>query len=150
MSRRALAHLALAAGLGAALGRCDKDTARSVVESFKSGPPQPDTLPQMLNAELPFTYPPDLYTKRAQGNVTLHLFVDSTGLVRPESTAVAETSGYRELDSAAIAGSRLLRFRPAKRRAQAVPVAILFPVFFRHPQGRPLPSDTILKKPGGG
>ena len=29
-----------------------------------------------------------------------------------------------------------------------VPVSILFPVYFRHPEAPPLPGDTILKKAG--
>jgi hypothetical protein len=40
-----------------------------------------------------------------------------------------------------------LRFIPSNTRGQAVPVSILFPVYFRHPEAAPLPGDTILKKP---
>jgi protein TonB len=133
--------------LAATLACIDRDTAQAAVRSLQSGPPTPDTLPAMTNPELPFTYPPALYAQRVQGNVTLRIFIDSTGAVRPESTAVAEASGYPALDSAAVTGSRDLRFRPAKFGARPGGVSILFPVFFRHPQGAPLPGDTILRQP---
>lgn len=147
MPRRLPPALALAA-LAAALGACiDRDTAQAAVQSLQSVPPTPDTLPVMTNPELPFAYPPALYAQRVQGNVTLRIFIDSLGAVRAESTAVAEASGYPALDSAAVIGSRELRFRPARFGARPGGVSILFPVFFRHPQGTPLPGDTILKQP---
>lgn len=136
--------IALGGALAVAATCIDRDTARDVVRALQSGPPTPDTLPAMTNPQLPFTYPPELYAQRVQGNVTLRIFIDSTGTVRPESTAVAEPSGYPALDSAAVTGSRELRFRPAKFGDRAGAVSILFPVFFRHPQATPLPGDTIL------
>ena len=147
MFRRTGPVLALLAPLAAAGACIDKGTAQVAVRSLQSGPPTPDTLPVMTNPELPFTYPPALYARRVQGNVTLRIFIDSAGAVRPESTSVAEASGYPALDSAAVTGSRDLRFRPARFGARSGGVSILFPVFFRHPQGTPLPGDTILKQP---
>ncbi len=144
--RRSAPVLAASLALAAASGACiDRDSAQAAVRSLQSGPPTPDTLPAMTNPELPFTYPPALYVQRVQGNVTLRIFIDSTGVVRPESTSVAEASGYPALDSAAVTGSRELRFRPAKFGARPGGVSILFPVFFRHPQATPLPGDTILQ-----
>jgi protein TonB len=104
----------------------------------------------MLNKELPFRYPPSLYSQKVQANVTLRVFIDKEGQLVSESTHVAESSGYPPLDSAAVRGSSDLRFIPAKTRGQAVPVSILFPVYFRHPEAPPLPGDTILKKPVSG
>jgi TonB family protein len=109
---------------------------------------RPDILPVMLNKDLPFRYPPSLYAKKVQANVTLRVFIDKEGLVVNESTRVAESSGIPSLDSAAVKGSSELRFIPAKTRGEAVPVSILFPVYFRHPDALPLPGDTILKKTG--
>ena len=109
---------------------------------------RPDVLPVMLNKDLPFRYPPSLYAKKVQANVTLRVFIDKEGLVASESTHVAESSGIPSLDSAAVKGSSELRFIPAKTRGEAVPVSILFPVYFRHPEAPPLPGDTILKKSG--
>jgi TonB family protein len=109
---------------------------------------RPDVLPVMLNRDLPFRYPPSLYAKKVQANVTLRVFIDKEGQVVGESTHVAESSGIPSLDSAAVKGSGELRFIPAKTRGDAVPVSILFPVYFRHPDAPPLPGDTILKKTG--
>ena len=130
--------------LVAIVAGCQKDGN----ESFAGVGPRPDVLPVMLNKELPFRYPPSLYSRKVQANVTLRVFIDKEGAIVPESTHVAETSGFAPMDSAAVKGSNELRFIPAKTRGQAVPVSILFPVYFRHPEAPPLPGDTILKKSG--
>lgn len=129
-----------------AVAGCNKDAGSS--ESFPGVGPRPDVLPVVLNKELPFRYPPSLYSKKVQANVTLRVFIDKEGSIVPESTHVAETSGFAPMDSAAVKGSNELRFIPAKTRGQPVPVSILFPVYFRHPEAPPLPGDTILKKAG--
>jgi TonB family protein len=115
-------------------------------DTFSGVGPRPDVLPVMLNKEFPFKYPPSLYAKKVQANVTLRVYIDKEGQLVAESTHVAESSGYPPLDSAAVRGSNDLRFIPAKTRGQPVPVSILFPVYFRHPEAPPLPGDTILKK----
>ncbi|MDF1502115.1 energy transducer TonB, partial [Roseisolibacter sp. H3M3-2] len=107
--------------------------------------PAEDGPPRMTNPEPPFRYPAALYARKVQGNVTLRLWVDSAGQVLPESTHVAEPSGYPALDSSAVAGSEKLRFRPAVRDGKAAGAAILFPVYFRHPDGAPLPGDSVLR-----
>jgi TonB family protein len=108
---------------------------------------RPDELPVMVNREPPFRYPAPLYAQKVQGNVTLRIFIDRDGRVRPESTRVEESSGYSSLDSSAVTGSQDLRFIPAKLNGEPMAVSILFPVFFRHPEGTPLPGDTVLKRP---
>ena len=108
------------------------------------GPERPDEHPVMVNAELPFRYPPALYTRKVQGNVTLRLFIDRDGLVLADSTRVEESSGYSSLDSAAVKGSQELHFIPAKLRGEPLGVTVLFPVYFRHPEAAPLPGDTVL------
>jgi TonB family protein len=117
-------------------------------KNFPGVGPRPDVLPVMLNKDLPFRYPPSLYAKKVQANVMLRVFIDKEGQIVSESTHVAESSGYPPLDSAAVKGSNDLRFIPAKTRGEPVPVSILFPVYFRHPDAPPLPGDTILKKAG--
>lgn len=107
---------------------------------------QPDVAPVMLNKELPFRYPPALYAQKVQGNVTLRIFIDRQGQIVPDSTRVAETSGFNALDSAAMKGSRDLKFEPAKTLGQPVAVSILLPVFFRHPDAPPLAGDSIIKR----
>lgn len=108
---------------------------------------RPDVLPAMLNKELPFRYPPGLYAQKVQGNVTLRIFVDTLGTVVTDSTHVAETSGFAALDSAAVRGSRELRFNPATTKEKPVAVSILFPVYFRHPDAAPLPGDSAIARP---
>ena len=129
---------------GSLLIACQKDGQQG--EAFSGVGPRPDVLPVMLNKELPFRYPPSLYSKKVQANVTLRVYIDKEGAIVSESTHVAESSGYPSMDSAAVKGSNDLRFIPAKTRGEPVPVSILFPVYFRHPEALPLPGDTILKK----
>ena len=107
---------------------------------------QPDEAPVMLNKELPFRYPPALYAQKVQGNVTLRIFIDREGTIVPDSTRIAETSGFTALDSAAMKGSRDLKFEPAKTQGQPVPVSILLPVYFRHPDAPPLAGDSVIAR----
>lgn len=128
-------------------GCVDKEQSDKLMKGFEAASAQhPDEPPKMLNKQLPFHYPPTLFAQKVQGNVTLRLFVDRDGRVRPESTQVVESSGYAPFDSAAVRGSQELRFVPAKTRGEPQPVTILFPVYFRYPGAPPLPGDTILKK----
>jgi TonB family protein len=128
----------------AGLGACKKGDGSNM--PFQTVGRQPDIAPVMLNKELPFRYPPALYAQKVQGNVTLRIYIDSNGAIVPESTRVAETSGFNALDSAAMKGSRDLKFEPAKTQGQPVPVSILLPVYFRHPDAPPLAGDSILKR----
>lgn len=114
--------------------------------AFQTVGRQPDVAPVMLNKELPFRYPPALYAQKVQGNVTLRIFIDSNGAIVADSTRIAETSGFTALDSAAMKGSRELKFEPAKTLGQPVPVSILLPVYFRHPDAPPLAGDSIIKR----
>lgn len=142
MNSRYLIRLALVAAFASA---CDREAESNPVVTGHTGP-KPEVLPQMINSELPFRYPPALYSRKVQGNVTLRIFIDAQGRVAADSTRVVETSSYAALDSAAVKGSRELRFVPARRRGDAIPVSILFPVYFRHPDAPALPGDTILRQ----
>jgi TonB family protein len=106
--------------------------------------PRPDVMPVVTNQNLPFRYPTTLYAQKVQGNVTLRLYIGADGRVLPESTRVVETSGHTALDSAAVRGSEDLAFVPAKRRGEPMPVSLLFPVYFRHPDAEPLPGDSVI------
>lgn len=143
------AHARAALVIGAVLvaigsGCIDKQDAKKMIEALQSEL-VPDSLPVMQNAELPFKYPPELYARRVQGNVTLRIHIDTAGQVRPESTSVLESSGYPALDSAAVTGARELRFRPAFAKGGPLAISVLFPVYFRHPNAPPLPGDTVLQ-----
>jgi TonB family protein len=139
-----LATAALALGLAG----CKDASGDGVTLRGFRGPERPDEHPVVVNAELPFRYPPALYTRKVQGNVTLRLYVDRDGRVLPDSTRVEESSGFSALDSAAVRGSQELQFVPAKLRGEAMGVTVLFPVYFRHPEAAPLPGDTILRERG--
>ncbi len=130
------------------VGCTEGSSVQKMAEAFQNGTTTPDELPKLINAELPFRYPAPLYARRVQGNVTLRIIIDRNGLVHKDSTRVEEPSGYPALDSAAVKGSAALRFVPAKLHGEPMPVTVLFPVYFRHPEARALPGDTILNKRG--
>jgi TonB family protein len=140
--RRATLPLVVVLSMG---GCMDQDTSQKVAQALQNSA-KPDELPKMLNGDLPFHYPPALYARKVQGNVTLYLHIDRNGQVTPDSTRIEESSGYTALDSAAVKGSQELHFVPAKLRGDPMGVSILFPVYFRHPEAHALPGDTILNK----
>lgn len=132
--------------LGTAAACSTESKSAPAKTAFDTGTARPDTYPVMLNREMPFRYPPALYAEKVQGNVVLRLFVDSAGGVVNDSTRVVESSKVALLDSAALKGSRELKFQPAKLHGAAMPVTILFPVYFRHPEAPPPPGDSALQK----
>src|SRR5438876_10038739 len=113
-----------------ALTACRGGSQQSSGQTSQAAPPESEA-PVALNPDVPIAYPPALFEQKVEGDVTLRLFVDSTGKLIPESTRVAEPSGYPALDSAALAGAGTLRFAPAKRGGVAVAAAFLQPVEFR-------------------
>ena len=133
MIRRALLPAVLLAG-------CDPGphdgTMRLPSDIPATSGPQVESPPVALNAESPVLYPEALLAQRIEGTVLLRLYADSHGMVVPESTRVAESSGYPALDSAAVAGSAGLRFAPAVHEGQRVATAFLQPVQFRSQQRR--------------
>lgn len=108
-----------------------------------SAPPQEDPVaiprgfepPVVTNAESPIGYPTDLYRQAVEGTVILRLFLDETGTIVPDSTQIAEGSGYPELDAAALEGVAEMRFAPARRDGQPIATSFLQPVHFRRPDG---------------
>ncbi|MDB4880498.1 MAG: hypothetical protein JWL60_1944 [Gemmatimonadetes bacterium] len=142
-------HLVLAGLVLLAASACGRDAPQKVAQAFQAAASAPDEIPKVLNTDLPFRYPAALYARKVQGNVTLRLRLDRDGAVVADSTRVEEPSGYPALDTAAITGARELRFVPAKLKGEPMPVTILFPVYFRHPEASALPGDTILNRQGG-
>lgn len=90
--------------------------------------------PVAINPVSPVRYPPALLAQGIEGRVLLRLYIDSAGTVIPDSTRIAESSGYRALDSAAVAGSPELRFSPALHQGRPVAAPFLQPVQFRSPR----------------
>ena len=115
-----------------------------------STPPDQEP-PVALNGDSPIQYPPRLYDQKVEGDVVLRLFVDSAGRLAAESSRVAESSGYPALDSAALSGSRRLRFTPARRHGLPIATAFLQPIEFHHPQAgasvRKGEPDTVRARP---
>ena len=127
-----------ALALVAALGSCGDRSVGTVAlgdhqPSVESTADQP---PVAINPVTPMTYPPALLEQGIEGRVLLRLFVDAQGKLIPDSTRLAESSGYPALDSAALGGAKELRFSPALRNGRAVAAPFLQPVHFRHPRSR--------------
>jgi TonB family protein len=123
----------------AALGSCGDRSVGTVAlgdhqpASAESTADQP---PVAINPVTPMSYPPALLEQGIEGRVLLRLYVDARGKLIPDSTRLAESSGYPALDSAALSGARALRFSPALRNGRAIAAPFLQPVHFRHPRSR--------------
>lgn len=115
----------------AACGRSDSNTVTLPDQSLAR---RGDDPPVAVNPVSPVEYPAALYARGIEGKVVLRLFVSEAGQVNPESTTVAESSGYPALDSAALAAVPHFRFAPALRNGTAVAASFLQPVHFRHPE----------------
>jgi protein TonB len=111
------------------ISACDREEAADT----ETIDPRRDEPPVALDAEPPVTYPPTLYQQGIEGTVTLKLYVTEQGGVVSDSTRVAESSGYPEFDSAAVAGVPRMRFAPAQRDGRPVATTFTQPVHFRRP-----------------
>lgn len=118
-------------------GRTDDGTMRL----GEGRPPLPHTPveepPVAINPVSPVRYPQALLDQGIEGQVLLRLFVDSAGNVMPDSTRVAESSGYPALDSAALVAAPELRFSPALHQGRPIAAPFIQPVQFRSPRVRP-------------
>jgi TonB family protein len=128
----------LAIALAASLAACGERSVGTVAlgEHQPSSESNADQPPIATNPVSPMTYPPALLEQGIEGRVLLRLYVDAQGNLVPDSTRIAESSGYPALDSAALGGARELRFSPALRNGRAVAAPFLQPVQFRHPRSR--------------
>ena len=90
--------------------------------------------PVVTNPESPVEYPADLFEQQVEGVVLLRLYVTASGTLVPDSTRIEESSGFPELDSAALRSIDQLRFAPARRDGLPVATAFVQPVHFRHPE----------------
>src|SRR2546421_3976873 len=131
MRRADLRIVSAIIAFGSAIAGCHGSAPQTNPEPGQAAPPPESEAPVALNPDVPIAYPVALFEQKVEGDVTLRLFVDSTGKLIPESTRVAEPSGYPALDSAALAGATTLRFAPAKRHGVPVATAFLQPVEFR-------------------
>ncbi len=90
--------------------------------------------PVVTNPESPVEYPADLFEQQVEGVVLLRLYVTASGTLVSDSTRIEESSGFPELDSAALRSVGQLRFAPARRDGLPVATAFVQPVHFRHPE----------------
>ncbi len=76
-----------------------------------------------------FPYPAEALEEGAGGETLLRIRISDAGSV--DSVAVVTSSGHAVLDSAAVEGARLLRYRPARHRG--APTAIWARLEIRYP-----------------
>ena len=81
-------------------------------------------------------YPPALLAQGIEGRVLLRLYVDAPGRLMPDSTRIAESSGYPALDSAALPRRAAAPLRARAARAAPVAPAFLQPIQFRNPRDK--------------
>jgi TonB family protein len=91
-------------------------------------------VPVMQNQQSPFDYPDQAWQARIGGETRLRIHIDTDGTV--DSAYVVTSSGYPVLDSAALAGARRLRYRPARQGDRPVAVWAVLPVRY------PLPEEV--------
>ena len=123
-----------------ALVACDrKDDGTMRLTDHATPPPSVSAIedpPVAINPVSPVRYPPALLEQGIEGRVLLRLYVDSSGALVPDSTRLAESSGYPALDSAALAGASQLKFSPALLQGRPVAAPFLQPVQFRSSRSR--------------
>ncbi len=73
-------------------------------------------------------YPKDLLESHIGGTANVWMFVDEKG--RVFTTLLQKSSGYHELDAAALAVALKMKFRPAKLDGEPVAVWIAMPIVF--------------------
>jgi protein TonB len=73
-------------------------------------------------------YPPLLRSAGIGGTVRVFFFINENGTV--QDYRVQTSSGYAQLDEAALAVAGMYRFSPALNRDKKVPVWVLFPIEF--------------------
>ena len=89
--------------------------------------------PKLLNGEevqdaLAQTYPRSMREAGIGGRALLWFFIDETGTV--QDTRVFQSSGFEDLDQAALSVANIMRFTPAQNMDRKVPVWIQIPINF--------------------
>lgn len=116
----------------ALLGGC-ADTVRPVLGGLKIGTASNAfQMPMMENERAPFEYPRDAWKAGIGGETLLKIHIAANGTV--DSVRVDASSGHAGLDSAAVAGARKLRYRPARHGGEPVGVWATLPVRYPMPE----------------
>lgn len=133
--RRARVLLVLAGLLAVPVATGCADTVSPVLGGLKLGVRGGSfRVPVMQNDRLPFEYPARAYDDRIGGETRLRIHITAEG--RVDSVYVLDSSGHAVLDSAALAGARRLRYRPARQGERPVAVWAVLPVRY------PLPEEV--------
>ena len=74
-------------------------------------------------------YPVSSRERGEQGDTFVEIEISRDG--KAESVRVSKSSGYPELDKAALAAARRMRFRPAEKNGRRTPSKAILPVRFR-------------------
>lgn len=89
-------------------------------------------VPVMENEKVPFEYPRSAWKEGVGGETKLRIHINEEG--RVDSAYVVESSSHAALDSAALAGARKLRYRPARQGDEPVSVWATLPVRYPMPE----------------
>ena len=88
-------------------------------------------VPVMQNDRPPFEYPRQAWEEGVGGETRLRIRIARDGSV--DTAYVVQSSGHPALDSAALAGARELRYRPARRGGDPIAVWAVLPVRYPMP-----------------
>lgn len=102
---------------------------------LEDGPLRP---PAAIEGDV-FEYPRSAWEAGIGGTTVLKIRIDTDGTV--DSTIVLQSSGDPILDSAAVANSAKLRYRPAEQAGEPVPIWGRLPVIY------PLPGEATADAP---
>lgn len=89
-------------------------------------------IPTLLNDRFPFEYPEGAWRRGIGGETMLRMHISEFGVV--DSVLIDTSSSDRALDSAAVAGARLLTYRPARHGDDPVAVWAFLPVRYPMPE----------------
>lgn len=130
-----LGPVALGGGLLGVAGGC-ADTVNPTVGGLRLGVQNAPLRPPARSDSLhPFEYPPSAWSHGASGTTVLKILISETGSV--DSAFVLESSGDPALDSAAIANSRHLKWKPAEQGGRPIRIWGRLPVIYPRPEERP-------------
>ena len=105
------------------------DAAPAETVAAEPSAPLVDAPPQRIAEQSPAPeYPATALRRGRSGTVVLSVQVDATG--RPARVRIAQRSGTRELDRAALEAVQRWRFRPAMSNGQPVPGQVEVPIEF--------------------
>jgi len=97
---------------------------------LEDGPLRP---PAAIRGDV-FEFPRSAWEDGIGGTTVLKIMIDADGTV--DSAIVLQSSGHKLLDSAAVANSSKLLYRPAEQGGEAVPIWGRLPVIY------PLPGEV--------